>query len=69
MDVNTLRIIITVTSMAVFLGIIWWAYSAKQRERFKEAENLPFADGELHDHTVNAQRPSDTTEHRREGNG
>ncbi len=44
MDVNDLRTAITVLSVLVFIGIVIWAYSARQKDRFDEAANLPFAD-------------------------
>jgi cytochrome c oxidase cbb3-type subunit 4 len=47
MDVNDLRILITALSFGVFAGIVIWAYSGRQRARFDEAANLPFADSEL----------------------
>ena len=47
MDVNDLRILITLLSFVVFVGIVFWAWSSRQRRRFDEAANLPFADGEL----------------------
>ncbi len=33
--------IVTVTLMILFIGITWWAYSAHQKPRFREAEMLP----------------------------
>ena len=47
MDVNDLRILVTALSFVVFIGIVAWAWSSRQRARFDEAANLPFADGEL----------------------
>jgi cytochrome c oxidase cbb3-type subunit 4 len=47
MDLNDLRTLITTVSFAVFVGIVYWAYSSRQRASFDEAANLPFADGEL----------------------
>jgi cytochrome c oxidase cbb3-type subunit 4 len=48
MDVNDLRIVVTVLSMVTFLGIVRWAYSG--RRGFEEAAMLPFADdGEFAD--------------------
>ena len=47
MDLNDLRILITVLSFIVFAGIVYWAYSGRQRARFEEAANLPFADSDL----------------------
>jgi cytochrome c oxidase cbb3-type subunit IV len=44
MDINDLRIVITTLSFVVFAGIVIWAYSGRQRARFDEAANLPFAD-------------------------
>ncbi len=42
MDVNDLRILITAVSFIVFIGIVVWAWSGKQRTRFDEAAMLPF---------------------------
>jgi len=47
MDLNDLRTLITAISFVVFVGIVFWAYSSRQRSRFEEAANLPFADVEL----------------------
>lgn len=44
MDVNDIRAWHTVILMALFFGIIWWAYSKKRKSTFDEAANLPFAD-------------------------
>ena len=37
MDVNDLRVIVTVLSYVTFIGIWAWAWSRKNRERFEEA--------------------------------
>lgn len=37
MDINDLRSLFTVLAFALFLGIVWWAYSAKQKHAFDEA--------------------------------
>ena len=47
MDINDLRTLITTLSFVVFVGIVIWAWSSRQRTRFDEAANLPFADAEL----------------------
>ena len=60
MDVNDLRIIITALSFAVFVGIVYWAYSSRQRKRFEEAANLPFADGELPGETPSTSNENST---------
>ncbi|OBS30304.1 Cbb3-type cytochrome oxidase component FixQ [Tepidimonas fonticaldi] len=44
MDVNDLRVIVTVLSFVTFIGIWAWAWSRKNRERFEEAAQLPFRD-------------------------
>lgn len=44
MDINTLRSIVTVISLVTFLGIVMWAWSRRNRERFDEAARLPFQD-------------------------
>ena len=52
MDANDLRVIITVALFISFLGIVFWAYSARQKDRFDEAANLPFADDDMQHRTV-----------------
>jgi cytochrome c oxidase cbb3-type subunit 4 len=47
MDQNDLRLILTLLSFAVFVGIVWWAWSGRQRQRFEEAAQLPFLDNDL----------------------
>jgi cytochrome c oxidase cbb3-type subunit IV len=44
MDINDLRIVVTLLSFAVFIGIVVWAWSARNRKAFDEAAMLPFAD-------------------------
>ncbi len=46
MDVNILRIVVTLVSFAVFLGIVRWALSRQNAASFDEAAQLPFLDGE-----------------------
>ncbi len=52
MDLNDLRIIITSLSFVVFIAIVFWAYSGRQRVRFSEAANLPFVDSDLPGETL-----------------
>ena len=41
MDINLLRVVITVAAMAAFLAIAWWAYSPSRRKRLDaEAERI-----------------------------
>jgi cytochrome c oxidase cbb3-type subunit 4 len=42
MDINMLRIVVTVVSFAVFIGILAWAASSRNRARFEEAARIPF---------------------------
>ncbi|MDF1485344.1 CcoQ/FixQ family Cbb3-type cytochrome c oxidase assembly chaperone [Ramlibacter sp. H39-3-26] len=42
MDITFLRVAATVVSFATFLGIVAWAYSRRNAERFREAAQLPF---------------------------
>jgi cytochrome c oxidase cbb3-type subunit 4 len=37
MDLNDLRSVITVASFATFLGVVWWAYSARRKPAFDRA--------------------------------
>ena len=52
MDVTILRSLITVLCFVAFIGIVFWAYSSKQRERFDEAAKLPFADDDMQQRTL-----------------
>jgi cytochrome c oxidase cbb3-type subunit 4 len=58
MDINDLRSITTVLMLAFFVGIVWWAYSAKSKAAFEEAGRLPLDDDEL-----------DVVQHERRGAG
>ena len=44
MDINTLRGIATLLAFGAFVGICLWAYSSRNKPRFDEAAQLPFAD-------------------------
>lgn len=41
MDINLLRGIVTVLTFILFIGIVIWAWSGRNRERFDEAARLP----------------------------
>lgn len=56
MDVNELRTIITVACFIAFIGIVYWAYSGRQKSRFDEAANLPFADDDMQERTLAESR-------------
>ena len=44
MDITTLRSLVTLTLLLVFVGIVAWAWSGRNRQRFDEAARLPFDD-------------------------
>ena len=44
MDVNILRIVVTLVSFVAFLGIVRWALARKNAAAFDEAAQLPFLD-------------------------
>lgn len=46
MDRVDLQVIATVTTTIAFIIIFYWAFSKKNKQRFDEAANLPFADEE-----------------------
>ena len=52
MDLNDFRAWHTVLLLAIFIGIVIWAYSKRRKKSFDEAANLPFADDERHKATV-----------------
>ena len=52
MDINDFRSWHTVVMLAIFIGIIIWAYSSKRKSAFDEAAHLPFEDNEAHSATL-----------------
>ncbi|MFE8071588.1 cbb3-type cytochrome c oxidase subunit 3 [Marinobacteraceae bacterium S3BR75-40.1] len=47
MDINTVRGLHTILVMAIFIGIVWWAYSAHRKKSNEESAQLPFADEDI----------------------
>jgi cytochrome c oxidase cbb3-type subunit 4 len=43
-DINDLRVGVTLLSFLLFAGILRWALSARNRAAFDEAQQLPFLD-------------------------
>jgi len=41
MSIELVRALMTLVMFAVFVGIVVWAWSGKQRERFEAASQLP----------------------------
>ena len=52
MDINDLRGLSTLFLMITFIGMCFWAYSSKRKKTFDEAAQLPFADDELNQRTM-----------------
>ena len=44
MDINVIRGLATVSAFIAFLAVCYWAYSKKNKQKFDEAAQLPFAD-------------------------
>lgn len=44
MDIGLLRGTVTLVSLCVFVGIVWWTFAGKNKARFDEAAQLPFND-------------------------
>lgn len=42
MDMNTLRVAVTIISFIVFVGILIWVWRNRNTSDFKDAANLPF---------------------------
>ncbi|WP_394777453.1 cbb3-type cytochrome oxidase subunit 3 [Undibacterium sp.] len=42
--ITDMRSIMTVLCLLVFIGIVYWSYSAGRKKDFETAANLPFAD-------------------------
>ncbi len=44
MDMDFVRGLWTLATFLVFVGIVWWAYSGRNRNKFAQAEMAPFDD-------------------------
>jgi cytochrome c oxidase cbb3-type subunit IV len=49
MDLNDLRSALTVMLLVVFVGIVAWAWSRRNRAAFDEAARLPFPEETTHE--------------------
>ncbi|MEH6354655.1 MAG: cbb3-type cytochrome c oxidase subunit 3 [Marinobacter sp.] len=56
MDANDLRGVHTLIIMAMFIGIIWWAFSAHRKKANDEASHLPFDDDEVAERTLEREK-------------
>jgi cytochrome c oxidase cbb3-type subunit 4 len=43
-DINTVRVLVTVVSFIAFLGVIWFAMHPGNKQRFEEAARSPIDD-------------------------
>jgi cytochrome c oxidase cbb3-type subunit 4 len=59
MDINDLRGLSTLFLMVTFIGLCFWAYSSKRKKTFDEAAQLPFADEELNQRTMQEEVRND----------
>lgn len=44
MDINDLRTGVTVLMFALFIGIVWWAYSDRRKAAFDDAARIALDD-------------------------
>ena len=65
MDVNLLRIAVTVLSFAAFIGIVAYAMHPRNRERFEAAGRLPDDEGESDSATPSPTLPQGGGSNRR----
>jgi cbb3-type cytochrome oxidase subunit 3 len=56
MEINTLRIAVTVAGLIVFLALVFWVYSKDNRAHFRDAGNLPFLDDQAKATQSDAER-------------
>jgi cytochrome c oxidase cbb3-type subunit IV len=42
MDINDLRVVMTILAFITFLGIVAWAYGRARKGKFDDAARLPF---------------------------
>ncbi|MCW8092365.1 MULTISPECIES: cbb3-type cytochrome oxidase subunit 3 [Alteromonas] len=46
MDQGTVGTIFTLVVFVCFIGVVLWAFSSRNKKKYDEAANLPFADEE-----------------------
>ncbi len=56
MDINDLRGLSTLLLMIAFIGMCFWVYSKKRKKHFDDAANMPFADEELNQRTMQEEQ-------------
>ncbi len=56
MDINDLRGLSTLALKIRFIGMCFCAYSSKRKKAFDDAANMPFADEELNQRTLQEEK-------------
>lgn len=46
MDSGLIGAVVTVVFFVLFIAIVWWAYHKDNRQKYEEAANLPFEEGD-----------------------
>jgi len=44
MDRGTLQGLATVLALLAFVGVVWWAWSGRQKQKFDQAARMPLED-------------------------
>ena len=57
MDLNDIRSAVTLFSFLFFLGLMAWAWARRNRDRFDEAAQLPFAEADAPAAPAGERRP------------
>jgi cytochrome c oxidase cbb3-type subunit 4 len=60
MTLGDLQSIITLIAFVAFIGIVWWAFSKRQRAAFSEAERIPLDDDAPYRPSGTAQVPDES---------
>jgi len=47
MDLGTLRGLATLLALLAFVGVVWWAWSGRQKNKFDQAAHMPLEE-DLH---------------------
>ena len=55
MDQGIAGSIFTVVVFVSFVGVVWWAFNGRNKRKFDEAANLPFADEDKEESQKNKQ--------------
>lgn len=53
MDLNDVRVVVTVLTFVAFIGIVWWAYSSRRKATYDEAARMVLEDDDKPVHAEN----------------